>query len=71
VKLYRIKLLGFQTTNIGVSYVVAENPSEAWEKILNFLNEKDYGFKNEREFDTIELLADTYEYCKTPSMLFL
>jgi len=30
--------------------------------LREFLNEKDYGFSHERELETIELLADEYEF---------
>lgn len=74
-KLYRVTLRGltYSTTGVieGVSYVVATNAEEAYQKVKKRLDDKDYGFRKDRELDKIELLASDYEYTDTRTMLYL
>lgn len=74
-KLYRITLNGMTsaTTGIsyGISYVVAKNTVEAYEKVRKFLDVKDLGFSHERELNIIELIAEEYEYTDVRTLLFL
>lgn len=51
-----MKLYGL-TTGIGYYYVVANDPTEAELKLLNLLNENDYGYSRNREVTRIDLLA--------------
>jgi hypothetical protein len=73
-KLYRVTTRGMQTSSTGVahgiSYVVATDPTSAYEIVRNYLNEKDYGFSDDRELEKIELLAEEYEFTKTKTILF-
>lgn len=66
MKLFRVKLKGMTFSSTGAPhgdcYVIANDPTEAYKALREFLNEKDYGFLHERELDTIELLADEYEF---------
>lgn len=75
MKLYRIKLKGmcglFTGASYGNPYVVAENPSEALNKVQKYLNEKDIGFTKDREMDKIELLAEEGDYPECQIQLFL
>jgi hypothetical protein len=75
MKLYRVKLQGM-TSNIdgpayGISYVVADNPTEAYYKVKNFLDDKDIGFDREREMGSIELIADENQYGNCGTILYL
>lgn len=74
-KLYKVTLRGmrYSATGVihGISYVVATNAEEAYQKVKRYLDKKDYGFRMERELDKIELLASTYEYNDTKTLLFL
>ncbi len=74
-KLYRVTLKGmtYSSTGVihGVSYVVAENSDEAYQKVRTFLDEKDFGFSGDRELDKVELIADTSQYTDVKTMLFL
>ena len=54
----------------GESYVIAEDPNEAYLKVRSFLNENDIGLKIHRELKFIELLADEYQYNHTGTMIF-
>ncbi len=73
-KLYRVNLRGLTSvTGVGyrTSYVIAKNPDEAYKKVRTFLDEKDYGFSHEREMESVELIADNYEYTDVRTRLFL
>ncbi len=74
-KLYRVTLRGLNGweagVSYGVSYVVAKDPTEAYQKVRDYLDEKKYGFGYERELEKIELLAEAYDYAMCKTMLFL
>ena len=74
-KLFRITLRGmiFNSTGIayGVSYVVADNSDEAYQKVKKFLDDNDIGFAKERELDKVELIADSYRYTGVENLLYL
>jgi hypothetical protein len=74
-KLYRVTLRGMTCNAAGViegiSYVVAEGAEEAYQKVRKRLDEKDYGFRRDRELDKVELLASTYEYTEIKTLLYL
>lgn len=75
MKLYRVTLRGM-TSSIGsvchgTPYVVANDPTSAYETVLSYVNKKDYGFGPERELDKIELLAETGDYPECGQQLFL
>lgn len=55
----------------GVSYVVASDPTEAYNKVREFLDAKDLGFRHERELSQIDLLAEAYQYNNVGCMLYL
>ena len=74
-KLYRVTLRGmtYSTTGVveGISYVVATGAEEAYQKVKKRLDDKNYGFSEDRELDKVELLASTYEYTDTKTLLYL
>lgn len=74
-KLYRVTLKGmtYNSTGIvyGVSYVVAENSDKAYQKVRDFLEEKDLGVSEHRELDKVELIADSYQYTDVGCLLYL
>lgn len=74
-KLYRVTLRGmtYSTNGVveGISYVVAAGAEEAYQKVKKRLDDKDYGFRKDRELDKVELLASTYEYTDTKTLLYL
>ena len=74
-KLYIVTLKGMRFSysgNIvrGISYVIAENPDEAYKKVRNYLDKKDIGYAGERTLEKIELIAEDYEYTFTGHLLF-
>lgn len=75
LKLYRVTLKGmtYSSTGIvyGVSYVVAENSHKAYQRVKDFLDEKDMGASQDRELDKVELIADTYQYTDVNCLLYL
>jgi len=74
MKLYRVNLRGL-TNATGVqynsSYVVADDTAEAYKRVRKWLDDEDYGFSHERELESVELLADEYEYNDVKTRLFL
>lgn len=75
-KLYRVTLRGMTTTfgdgvAYGISYVVAKNAEQAYQKVKKFVDEKDLGYCHQRELNKIELIAEDYQYTKTGTILFL
>jgi len=75
MKLYRVNLKGMKVTSTGVaygiSYVVAEDPHSAYNKVKDFLNYNDIGFSKDREMDSIELIADSGRYNDCGTILYL
>jgi len=73
--LYKVTLRGMTWSSTGmvhgIAYVVATDPTEAYNKLKNYLEKKDIGFRKDRELQTVELLASDYEYNDTDTMLFL
>jgi hypothetical protein len=59
-KLYKVTLTGLM--NYRISYVIAGNLDEAYKKVRQYLDQRDYGLRQERALKCIELLAEDYEY---------
>ena len=51
------KLYLLKTKNLGEYYVIAEHPTEAQKKLEDDLNKAAYGYSNDREVQSISLLA--------------
>jgi len=76
MNLYRVKLKGM--TNImagqtahGYPYVLADNPTEALQKVQDELTRLDIGFMSDRVMDSITLLAEDKIHSVTRFRLFL
>jgi hypothetical protein len=73
-KLYRVELKGLSSST-GVcmhsSYVIATDPASAYNKVRKWLDEKDYGFKHDRELSSIHLIAEDHEYTGVRTRLFI
>ena len=68
MNLYRVKLAGMRT-NIGKvaygdSYVLANDPTEAYQTLKNFVDKHDLGFIRDREMESVTLLASEEKYNK-------
>lgn len=55
----------------GISYVIADDPTQAYDKLKSYLDEHNLGFESERCLEKIELMADEEKYNDTGHMLFL
>jgi len=68
MNLYRVKLKGMKSAVLGISYgdsfVVANDPTEAYQKIREYLDNEDIGFMSDRVLETIEFLASEDPRCK-------
>ncbi|GEM_PF-2642415 len=75
MKLYKVTLKGLKSSitgvNLGYSYVLADDPSEAYNKLKKFIEDRNLGFEHEREMEKIELPADSYEYNNTGHIIIL
>lgn len=75
MKLFKVTLKGmwFSANGVshGISYAVAETLDEAYEKVRKYVDEKDLGFRKDRELATIELIADSKDYNDVGTMLHL
>lgn len=73
-KLYKVTLKGMTWSSTGtiygVSYVVAKDPTEAYDKVRVFLNKGDIGYSKDRELHTVELLAEETQYPDSKHILF-
>ena len=70
MKLYRVTLRGMSNT-YGVAYVVAPDPTSAYERVRDFLEAEDIGFADDRELLYVELLADERHYNRVGRILYL
>ena len=74
-KLYRVILKGMTHNSTGVAYgdsfVIAEDSNEAYLKVRKFLDEHDLGFTNDRCLESVQLIAEDYQYTPTGHILFI
>jgi hypothetical protein len=60
--LYKVYLQGFKgIQRLNPIYVAAQHPTEAYNKVKDYLDCRDYGFKRDRELEKIELVAQDSE----------
>ena len=73
-KLFKVSLVGL-TDSTGIkcnpSFVIAKDAGEAYKKVKDSLDNKDYGFSKDRELKSVELIAEEKEYASCGAMLFL
>ena len=73
-KLYKVRLrdlFSSSDTNYSESFVVATNPAEAYRKVRTFLDKEDLGIKEDRELESVWLVAEADNYPDCRTMLFL
>lgn len=68
-KLFKVTIRGGELYHI--SFVIANNPTEAYQKVRQYLDKKDLCFRDEREMQLVKLIADSSEYPECKVMLFL
>lgn len=66
MNLYKIQLNG-----LGTHFVVASDPTTAYNQIRKTYDDADYGFAKERAMRTIELIAEAREYPENKVRLWL
>ena len=74
MKLFRIKLTGMKHSSTGTLYgcpYVAESADQALAKVQKYVRDNDLGFTNDREMESIELLAEEGDYPGCRIQLFL
>jgi len=54
----------------GMAYVLANDPKEAADKLINYVKSKDLGFRHERELKSVELIAEDVLYPDCRMKLF-
>ena len=73
-KLFRVTLRGMLSPVTGPaygdSYVVATDPTSAYDVVRKFLDKNDIGFPRDREMDKVELVAGTDRYNDAGHILF-
>lgn len=76
-KLYKVECRGLKYNSTGsgvihgISYVIAEDSTSAYNKVKRYLDINCIGLECERELLLIELIAEDYGYSATRTMLFL
>ena len=70
LRLFKVYVRG-AITGFNPSYVIATDPTSAYDKVFDFLERKEWGFSKERLLQSIELIAEASEYTATEHMLFL
>ena len=77
MNLYRVKCKGMTSkgfasrTPYGIAYVVALDPTAAYEKLKKRLDDEEMGFESERELDTVSLIASEGIYPNAGMQLIL
>lgn len=76
LKLYKVTCRGMHgglASNMahGVAYVVATDTAKAYGLVRNHLEAKDLGFARDRELESVELIAEDYDYASCGFRLFL
>ena len=61
-KLFMVTLKGMKYSasgvTHGVNYVVAKDPTEAYEIVRSFIDKENLGFYKDRELESVELIAE-------------
>jgi len=56
---------------LGEFYAVAKDPTTAYKKVRADLDNEDYGFRKDREMETIELIAEATRFPDCVTRLIL
>ncbi len=74
MKLFRVTVRGMHSSPYGVTYVVSDNPNDAYGQVKHYLDTggiDGIGYEKDRELEKIELIADTVDFPKCGIMLFV
>lgn len=69
-KLYKITLQGCHPC-YNKSYVVAEDPTSAYQMVRDYLDGEDIGYTGGRELKSVELIAENEDYPECEHKLFI
>jgi hypothetical protein len=73
--LFKVTIKGFNychlIPNYGTTYVIANDPTEAYHKVMDFLNKEDIGSIDDRELEKIELIAKENNNIGGGNILFM
>lgn len=69
MKLFKVILQGYG--RYGTSYVMAKDPTSAYKKVKDYLDDNDLGFPKDRELESIELIADSDYYGNIATKIYL
>ena len=61
MKLYRVRCRGMQQSH-GIAFVVAPDATTAYKRVRDDLDERDLGMTQDREMESIDLVAEDAEY---------
>ena len=59
MKLYKVTLSGFNGSGQKESWVVAPDAEDAYQAVLEYLEEEDIGFRTDRQMESVELVVVT------------
>jgi hypothetical protein len=74
VKLYLVRIRGGYSsvsTNYNEIYVIADNPTAAYDMVFDYLDKNDLCFTDDRELKNITLIAEASPYPKCKTMIFI
>ena len=74
MKLYKVRIRGgcnSTSTNYHESYAVASSIDSAYMQVREYLDKNDLCFQDERELDSITLIAEMSRYPACRTMLFI
>lgn len=69
-KLFEVKLQGL-LQNFDPCYVVASDPTEAYQKVRKWLDDNKYGFSSDRGLKSVTVVAENSQYTECKHRLFL
>jgi hypothetical protein len=58
------------TVTHGIAYVIAKDPTAAYSRVKEYLDQNDLGFARDREMEKIELIAEESPYPNCGFALF-
>lgn len=70
MKLFLVRLKG-PIGNHNNCYVLAEDPTDGYKKVREFLNTENIGFESARALSSIEVIADTSKLQDSYAMMHL
>jgi hypothetical protein len=74
MRLYKVKICGgysSNSTNYNEVYVIAEDPTSAYEQYREFLDDNGICYEEDRALESIQLIADSDCYGNCKHLLFL